>query len=147
LEEFIEFYNNQIYLNFLNEKERNTLAKIILQFKDLLNLISNVEIYEKGKIEEKFALIDAFKMNKENQKDSYILVEKLEGSKSVVLDSGTFKKSQLPLVTHYFRVKSESIRIVVKKIFELSSEINEWIRLTGGYFILNERLIKNNNSQ
>ena len=54
------------------------MAKIILQFKDLLNLISNIEIYDKGKIEEKFALIDAFKMNKENQEDSYILIEKLD---------------------------------------------------------------------
>lgn len=144
LEEFIEFYNNQVYLNFLNERERNTLAKIILEFKDLLNLISKIEIYEKGEIEEKFALIDAFKMNKENQKDSYILVEKLEGNKNVVLDSGTFKKSKLTLLTHYFRVKSESLGIVVKKIYELSTEINEWIRLTGGYFIFNERLLKNN---
>jgi len=139
LEEFIEFYNNQVYLNFLNEKEKNTLAKIILEFKDLLNLISKIEIYEKGEIEDKFALIDAFKMNKENQKDSYILVEKLEGNKSVVLDSGTFKKSQLTLLTHYFRVKSEYVVVVVKKIYELSTEINEWIRLTGDYFIFNER--------
>lgn len=145
LVEFIEFYNNQVYLNFLNEKERNTLAKIILQFKDLLHLISNIEIYEKGESEEKFALIDAFKMNKENQKDSYILVEKLVGNKSVVLDSGTFKKSQLPLLMHYFRVKSESIGFVVRKIHELSLEINEWIRLTGDYFIFNDRQIKNPN--
>ena len=146
LEEFIKFYNNQIYLNFLNEKERNILAKIILQFKDLLNLISNIEIYDKGKIEEKFALIDAFKMNKENQEDSYILIEKLEGGKSIVLDSGTFKKTQLALVTYYFRIKSESIIIVAKKILELSSEINEWIRLTGDYFIFNKRLISTNDS-
>jgi hypothetical protein len=146
LEEFIEFYNNQVYLNFLNEKERNTLAKIILQFKDFLHLISNIEIYEKGESEEKFALIDAFKMNKENQKDSYILVEKLEGNKSVVLDSGAFKKSQLPLLINSFRVKSESVGLVVRKIHELSLEINEWIRLTGDYFIFNERQIRNNNS-
>lgn len=144
LEEFIEFYNNHVYLNFLNERERNTLAKIILQFKDLLNLISKIEIYEKGEIEEKFALIDAFKMNKENQKDSYILVEKLDGNKSVVLDSGTFKKSQLTLLTLYFRVKSEYVVVVVKKIYELSTEINEWIRLTGDYFIFNERQLNNN---
>jgi hypothetical protein len=145
LEEFIEFYNNQVYLNFLNEKERNTLAKIILQFKNLLSLISNVEIYNKGELEEKFALIDAAKMNEENQNDSYILVEKLKDNKSVVLDSGIFKKSQLPSLTYYYRVKSESIGIVVKKIYELSSEINEWIRITGEYFIFNDRQIRNNN--
>lgn len=143
LEELIDFYNNQVYLNFLNEKERNILAKIILQFKSFISLISNIEIYNKGEQDERYDLVDAFKMNIENPQNSYILVEKLHNNKSVVLDSGTFKKEQLPLLNHYFRIKSESIGSVVHQICNFSSEINEWIRVTGDYFILNSRLMIN----
>ncbi|NLI35182.1 MAG: hypothetical protein GX416_01510 [Bacteroidales bacterium] len=140
LEEFIALYNNQVYLNFLNEKEKHTLAKIILQFKDFNNIINNTEIYNKAGVKKEYCIIDATKMNKENPKDSYILTEKIEGDKHIVLDSGIFKKSKLTDLTNLYQLKSDAVQYVAQKIFELSTEINEWVRITGNYFIVNERL-------
>lgn len=141
LEEFIALYNNQVYLNFLNEKERQTLAKIILQFKDFNHIINNIEIYNKTGFKKEYCLIDAIKINKENPKDSYMLTEKIEGDKHIVLDSGVFKKSKLTNLINLYQLKPDAVQFAAQKIFELSTEINEWIRITGNYFIVNERLL------
>ena len=142
LKEFIDFYNNQVYLNFLNDREKRTLAKIILQFKDLQKAIANVEIYEQGMIDKSLGVIDAHEMNTENPLGSYILLQKLNDEKSIVLDSGLFKKSQIPSLTYYYRIKANWVNIFSDKIIELSIEINEWIRITGDYFIVNTRRIE-----
>ena len=147
LTEFIDFYNNQVYLNFLNDREKRTLAKIILQFKDLQKIIADKEIYEQGKLENGLGIIDAHKMNSENPPESYILMEKLKDGKGVVMDSGTFKKYQIPSLTYQHRIKANLVNVVASKIFELATEINEWIRITGDYFIFNTRhLDEKNNS-
>lgn len=146
LQEFIEFYNNQVYLNFLNDYEKKTLAKIILQFKDLQKIIADPEMYEKGKLNDKLSVIDASQMNTDNPRDSYILIEKLNDGKGIVMDSGSFKKNQLPSLTFYYRIKADVINGFARKIYELSVEINEWIRITGDYFIFNARLFKDHNN-
>lgn len=142
LQEFIDFYNNQVYLNFLNENEKRSLAKVILQFKDFQKLLANYELYDIAHVGSRLAVIDGAQMNAENPHGSYILVEKIGPEKSIVLDSGTFKKSQLSTLTYYYRIKTTLVEVFAKKIYELSSEINEWIRMTGDYFILNTRLLE-----
>ncbi len=139
LKEFIDFYNNNIYLNFLNDREKRTLSKIILQFKDLRKIITNKEIYEQGKLEEDLRIIDAHTLNSENPQESYILMKKLHDGRRVVMDSGTFKKSQIPSLTYQHRIKAQFLDVVAGKIFDLVTEINEWIRITGDYFIFNTR--------
>ena len=146
LQDFIDFYNNQVYLNFLNDNEKNTLAKIILQFKDLQKIIADFEMYEKGNSNTSLGIIDAAQMNNENPKDSYILIEKLKDGKSIVLDSGNFKKSQIPTLIYYYQIKFNVVNYFAIKIFELATEINDWIRITGGYFIFNTRLLKDNSN-
>lgn len=142
LNDFIDLFNNQVYLHFLNEKEKNILAKIIIQFKDFNNLISNREIYNKSKVKKEYYIIDATKMNTENPEDHYILAEKIKDDKFIVLDSGIFKKSQLPSLPILYLIKSDATRLIAKKVYDLSSEINEWIRITGNYFVVNERIIQ-----
>jgi hypothetical protein len=141
LEEFITLYNNQVYLNFLNEKEKHTLAKIILQFKDFSYIINNIEIYNNVGLKKEYCIIDTTRMNKENPKDSYVLTEKIEGDKHIVLDSGIFKKSKLKDLTNLYQLKPDAVQFVAQRIVELSTEINEWIRITGNYFVVNERLL------
>jgi hypothetical protein len=145
LQEFIDFYNNQVYINFLSDNEKKTLAKIILQFKDFQRIVADPGMYEQGKLNESLGVIEASQMNTDNPKDSYILIEKLKDGKGIVMDSGTFKKTQLSSLTFYYRIKPDVINGFARKIYELSVEINEWIRITGDYFIFNTRLLKNYN--
>lgn len=57
------------------------------------------------------------------------------------MDSGIFYKEQVPNLLYLYRIKSDAIEIVVEKILDLALEINEWIRISGNYFIFNDRLL------
>ncbi|WP_330443302.1 hypothetical protein [Flavobacterium sp. C4GT6] len=142
IREFVEFFNDQVYINFLSDKEKNALAKIILQFKNLSKLISDIEVYDIFECEKRYALIDAVKMNKSNSKGSFILVEKINSSKSVVIDSGSFKDFQLEFLLDSYKVKDNIVELLASTIYDLCSEINEWIMTTGNFFIINQRLFE-----
>lgn len=141
LDEFISLYNNQVYLNFLGEKEKYSLAKIILQFKDFISLINNHSIYNKDNQTDTFGIISANQLNANNQPNNYVLVKKLDEHKSIVVDSGFFNKDQLPNLLYFYKIKAEAIEPVVEKILDLALEVNEWIRNSGNYFIVNSRLL------
>ena len=57
------------------------------------------------------------------------------------MDSGTFHKNQLSDLLYFYQIKSDAIELVVEKILDLALEINEWIRISGNYFIVNGRLL------
>lgn len=139
--EFISLYNNQVYLNFLGEKEKYSLAKIILQFKDFISLINNQNIYNKEDKTADYDIVNANQINGNNSRNSYILLKKIDEQKRVVMDSGTFHKNQLSDLLYFYQIKSDAIELVVEKILDLALEINEWIRISGNYFIVNGRLL------
>lgn len=141
LDEFISLYNNQVYLNFLGEREKYSLAKIILQFKDFISLINNPNIYNKENKSIDYNIVNATQMNENNPQNSYILLKRLDEQKHIVMDSGIFNKEQLSNVLYLYRIKSDAIASVAWKILDLALEINEWIRISGNYFIVNDRLL------
>lgn len=142
INEFIRFYNDQINIHFLNPKEKNLLARIILELKELKKILNNKDIYDELEKEEKYGLIDAHNMNKTNPENNFILVEILKDNKSLVLDSGEFSKASLNKLLNYFMLKNNSVKYISNTIFNLANEINEWTRNTGGFFIFNERLLE-----
>lgn len=141
LQDFVSLYNNQVYLNFLGEKEKYSLAKIILQFKDFISIINDHNIYDKKETITNYDIINANQINENNPQNSYILLKKIDKQKGVVMDSGIFYKEQVPNLLYLYRIKSDAIEIVVEKILDLALEINEWIRISGNYFIFNDRLL------
>lgn len=141
LHEFVSLYNNQVYLNFLGEKEKYSLAKILLQFKDFLRIINDHSIYNKKEITTDYDIVNANQINENNPQNSYILLKKIDEQKRVVMDSGTFHKKQLSNLLYLYRIKSDAIETVIEKILDLALEINEWIRISGNYFMINDRLL------
>lgn len=67
--------------------------------------------------------------------------KKIDEQKRVVMDSGTFHKKQLSNLLYLYRIKSDAIETVIEKILDLALEINEWIRISGNYFMINDRLL------
>lgn len=147
INEFVSFYNDQINIHFLNSKEKNLLARIILELKELKKILNNIDIYDELDRDEKYGLIDAYKMNKSNPENNFILVEILKDNKNLVLDSGEFSKDSLTKLLTYFMVKDNSVKHISNTIFNMINEINEWTRNTGGFFIFNERLLANNTNR
>jgi len=142
---FTTFYNNQINIQFLNAKEKNILARIILQLEELKKILNNKNNYEELEIENKYALIDAYEMNSNNPKWSLILTEKLHGNKWIVLDSGQFDIKIHKKLLNYHSIKDNSLKHVSNMIFGLMREINEWTRVTWVSFMLGESLFWSQN--
>lgn len=139
LQEFMEFFNNQVYINFLSSIEKHTLSKIILQIRSFYKALSDEDIYNKREVDEKLYIVDANKMNSENPSSSFILLEKINNEKGVVIDGGSLIESKISKATTYYELKEEYLYSISNIIHMITYEINSWIRASGGYFIINTR--------
>ena len=103
--------------------------------------INDHSIYNKKEITTDYDIVNANQINENNPQNSYILLKKIDEQKRVVMDSGTFHKKQLSNLLYLYRIKSDAIETVIEKILDLALEINEWIRISGNYFMINDRLL------
>lgn len=137
LEEFMQFFNNQVYINFLSKLEKNTLSKIILQLRNLFKLLSDESIFNQNEKNENYYVIEGQKINPNNPKNGYLLMERKSKNEGIVLNGGILIKSKVDKSIYYYSIKTEGIEILATIINQLSFEIHNWIRLTGNYFIVN----------
>ncbi|WNI38054.1 hypothetical protein [Chryseobacterium sp. SG20098] len=137
LQEFMDFLNNQVYVNFLTNSEKNILSKVILQLRNLFKVLADESFYDQITNNEKYYVINANKMNSDNSLNSYILMEKISETEGIVLNGGLLIKNKVKYATFYYKIKPEKISIITNIINQLSFEIQNWIRITGNYFIYN----------
>ncbi|MPS72807.1 MAG: hypothetical protein E2590_06575 [Chryseobacterium sp.] len=137
LQEFMDFFNNQVYISFLTNSEKKLLSKIILQLRNLFKILSDESYYNQNEKDERYYIIDAHQMNQNNPIDNYLLMEKISESEGVVLNGGMLLKNKVKNATFYYTIKPEKISFITNAISQLSFEIQNWIRLTGNYFIYN----------
>jgi hypothetical protein len=137
LKEFMEFFNNQVYINFLSKLEKNTLSKIILQLRNLFKVLADESIYHQNKKNENYYIVEGQKVNPNNPTNSYLLMERKSENEGIVLNGGIIIKSKLDLATYYYSIKPEKVEILASIVNQMSFEIQNWIRLTGNYFIFN----------
>lgn len=137
LQEFMDFFNNQVYINFLTSSEKKILSKIILQLRSLFKILADESYYNQGQKNESYYIIDAHQMNSDNPINNYLLMEKISESKGIVLNGGMLLKNKVNNATFYYTIKPEKVSFITNVISQLSFEIQNWIRLTGNYFIYN----------
>lgn len=137
LKEFMEFFNNQVYINFLSKLEKNTLSKVILQLRNLFKVLADESIYNQKYKNENYYIIEGQKINSNNPRNGYLLMEKKSKNEGVVLNGGIIIKSKVDLTTYYYSIKPDKVEILASIINQMSIEIQNWIRLTGNYFIFN----------
>lgn len=142
INDFISFFNDQVNMHFLNLKEKNSLARIIIQLKELKEILSSLEFFDELEIEKKYSLVKASEMNRNNPPKSLILIENLDGNKGIVLDSGEFENGNNEKLLTYFAIKRKYLPLFADTIYSFVTEINGWTRNTGNFFIHNERLFK-----
>lgn len=139
--DFIDFFNDTTKMHFLNSKERNLIAQIIMILRDTKQIISRSELFEKVGTAKSYSIISAHKINPENPENSLVLLEKIDDDKGVVMDSGTFGVYRPEKLMTLYKVRPEYINYVAHSIKSLTIAINDWIKKTGGIFIFNHRLI------
>lgn len=140
IKEFTEYFNDDLSIFFFDAKEKNRLAKIIMSLKRLEKILYSNEIFEEIGITSEFKIISALKMNPNNAKDGYLLLNK----QNVVIDMGYFSDKNINNLNKIYKIKTNYERNLSLTIYNLIVTINDWIRVTGGQFIFNSRLVNLN---
>lgn len=139
INDFKAFFNDNSNIHFFNENEKNILARIIVLLSDMKRTFHSNELFEnKGPIKG-YKVISGYKMNPQNSRDGYILLEEVNSQEGIVKDSGKFAINDTTLLTTQFTIKSQYLLPVSKSIRDLSNAINGWIRVSGNVFIFNHR--------
>jgi hypothetical protein len=140
IKEFTEYFNDDLSTFFFSEKEKNRLAKIIMSLKRLEKILYSNDVFEEVGVSSEFKIISALKMNPTNAKDGYLLLNK----KNVVVDMGYFSDKNINNLDKIYKIKDNYGISLSSIIYNLVVTINDWIRVTGGQFIFNSRLIDSN---
>ncbi len=142
INDFIQFFNDSVKISFLSEKEKGTIAKIIMSLNRLKEILYSENVFDELGKSTKHIVVSAHKMNDQNAKDSFILLEKIDNEKGIVKDSGSFNPTTVQKATIIYTIKPQYLKTVAFVIYNIIVLINDWIRNTGGQFIFNSRLLE-----
>jgi len=126
----------------LNEKERDTIAKVIISLTRFKKIIYSENIFDAiGKLT-KHIIVSAHKMNNQNPKNSFLLLENIDKEKGIVKDSGSFDPTDVQKAMKIYTINPQYLKAIAFSIYTIIVLTNDWIRNTGGQFIFNSRLIE-----
>ncbi|WP_422090780.1 hypothetical protein [Tenacibaculum ovolyticum] len=143
ISDFKEFFNDDSNMHFFNDKEKNILAQFIMVLKRLSKLFKSKEIFNILELTKKYDIISGKKLNPINPENGYILIEKTKKNEGIVIDSGDFQNVIKKELLNIIKIKPNYLEQVSGVILEVTSIANDWIRITGNVFIINNREIKN----
>lgn len=91
-----------------------------------------------------FKIVSGKELNKENVKfpDRYLLLKELGNNKFLVVDFGDFPQYNTDELLKIFKINNKYIEIYVDIIFDLINKINNWIYLTGGEFLIDNKMFR-----
>lgn len=142
INDFTDFFNNDINTYFLTDLEKKLIVKIIYalrEFKEILDTKNFSQIESNNK----YRVISASEMNAKNTNNSYILLEVIDKERGIVIDSGVFEEEHIKLLLNRYVIPHSFQTVFVNAILNITSVVNDWIKTTGNYFIINNRLIEN----
>lgn len=99
------------------------------------DLMYNQGILEIKSIDTIHKVVRGTYVNKYNDKNSYILLKSIDAEKGVVVSSGSFDERDVGKLLNIYSIKEESKTIYTKCVYEIIQLTNNWIKLTGNYFI------------
>lgn len=142
ISDFKEFFNDDSNMHFFNKKEQNILAQFIMVLKSLSKLFTAKEIFNFSGKTSKYNVVSGKMMNPNNPENGYVLLEKTKKNEGIVRDSGDFQNISENEMLNLITIKTEYLNTVSQAILEVTSIAHDWIRATGGVFIINERELK-----
>lgn len=146
------------YINKLEEITQNPVFSIKIEeeiIAAIVQLINTLHLYEtnirqrgffkpSNEKEDKFELIQGEKMNPENPKDSYLLLEKMDGAEGRVTDSGTIPKYAISEALTYMEFEQDLESIYLLLIKDLIDRIDHILKLMGNKLLIDPATFKMN---
>ena len=81
-------------------------------------------------------------INPNNPENLYLLLKPLENNKAVVVAGGSFCNVSPKEMTKTFKLNDEAVSVFAHHINSIVELVNDWIMITGNYFIINPKLLK-----
>ena len=139
IEEFVEFFKDDIETYFLSEKEKRLLAKMVYALREYKRILYNDKILEFIEKDTLYKIISGNNVNQNNPKNSMIMVEPIGDQKAVVISGGNFKTQDLGILLNKYSICKDAQPFFTRSIYSIVQTVNDWIRETGNYFILSPR--------
>lgn len=142
IDELIKFFKDELETYFLSESEKRILAKMVFSLRDYRKLLHSSKTFiDNGKCS-KYILASGHKMNPQNSPNSYLLLKPLYNGKSVVISGGDFAPEIIDKLLSLFTIQQQYLQLFSQCIYEIVALTNEWIKITGNYFIANPKVFK-----
>lgn len=142
INELIQFFNDELETYFLSEKEKRILAKMVFSLRRYKGLLhSNDALIDNGKCDE-YTLTSGYEMNPHNSPDSYLLLQPLADEKAIVISGGDFAPEIINRLLSNLTIREQYIQTFSQCIYDVVTLTNDWIKITGNYFIANPKMFK-----
>ena len=142
IDEFVEFFNDSLETYFLNDKEKRLLAKLVFSLRDYQKLLHSENVMTSVTSKTEFVIQSGNAINPNNPENSYLLLKPLENNKAVVVAGGSFCNVSPKEMTKTFKLNDEAVSVFAHHINSIVELVNDWIMITGNYFIINPKLLK-----
>lgn len=143
IDEFVEFFNDSLETYFLNDKEKRLLAKLVFSLRDYQKYLHSENVMTSVASKTEFVIQSGNAINSNNPENSYLLLKPLDNNKSVVVAGGSFCNVSPKEMTKTFEIKEEAVSVFAHKISNIIELVNDWISITGNYFIVNLKSLNN----
>ena len=142
IDEFVEFFNDSLETYFLSDKEKRLLAKLVFSLRDYQKLLHSENVMTSVTSQTKFVIQSGNAINPNNPENSYLLLKPLENNKAVVVAGGLFCNVSPKEMTKTFKLNDKAVSVFAHHINSIVALVNDWIMITGNYFIINPKLLK-----
>lgn len=141
IDEFSSFFQDDVNMFFLSTQEKKIIVKMIHVLKDYKEFMILDHLCEQKSLQQKYTIVSGHKMNPNNPPASYILLEIINNEKGIVRDSGMFDEAYLNYLLNYYTIADGLQKNFCQIVINIVSLVKDWIKATGNYFIVNDRLI------
>ena len=145
IDDFVNLFNDKLETYFLNEKEKRILAKLVFSLRNYKEIIHSDKLFNCIDANAEYVVKQGKEINPQNPEDSYLLLKPIEDNKAVVIAGGTFNNVSPETMIDVFELIDEAVPVFAHHINNLIVLINDWIAITGKYFIINPKELRENN--
>lgn len=139
INEFTDFFKDELETYFLSDKEKKLLAKIIYSLRNYKQIIMSDCFLDFKQISNEYKVIAGKDLNPTNPPNTYLLLKVIDSEKGQVISSGNFEGIDIALLLNIYSINNEMQNVYANCLYNIISIINDWIRTTGNYFIYNLR--------
>lgn len=140
-----ELLKNSFVFKILENEQIISMISIIKAMRYLESIQKNDDLYLKTDNKDiSYKVASGKEISEENIKypDRYLLLKDLGSNKFLVADFGDFSKFNRNRLLYIFAVNEKYLESYSSAIYDLISEINKWIELTGTEFIIDNKAFR-----